>query len=207
MEQDVSTLQPTAHPLVTYRSKGLSKSVEIPEFRFKTSSTDADIWGPERGLTRLMEGACMGLMDNSTALALLKVCSHCACTLTAFCHRTAQLCLSMPLVSLLSTGRRLCWEFCHFDSLSVPFCYLPLAFMVPAAGRLSKQTSCSPRCSISARLCWRTIWMWPGSTVGHVRPLNPISHRSGPRATGASSSQIHSATSRSTYQALKPNTW
>lgn len=73
MEQDVLTLQSTSHPIVSYSSHGLSDSVAIPEFRFRTTSTDADLWGPSRGLTRLMEGACMGLMNNSTALDLMKV--------------------------------------------------------------------------------------------------------------------------------------
>ena len=83
MEPDVQTLQPTSHPIVSYRSYGQTESAVIPEFRLQTTSTDADLWSPQHGLLRLMEGACMGLMENSTALDLIKVGPACADTSTA----------------------------------------------------------------------------------------------------------------------------
>ncbi len=73
MASDVPFLQPTNGSIVSYAMHGKSYDTPIPERRTKSNTPSNKSW---QGLNSLMADSCMGLMNNHSAINLLKV-RHC----------------------------------------------------------------------------------------------------------------------------------
>ena len=71
MAPDVPFLQPTNSSVVSYAMHGMSYNVPMPDFRVTADLRWDVLW---QDLNPLMAASCAGMMNNHTALKLMRVC-------------------------------------------------------------------------------------------------------------------------------------
>ncbi len=73
MVMDVSILQPTSSPILSYLMHGMNDSGTMPEWRLSSEKTWAAIWSSYNVIT---QAACIGLLSNHTLVDRLKIQPH-----------------------------------------------------------------------------------------------------------------------------------